>query len=160
MRAAIGGGKAVIGSNVKVAAVVPGVLAAAESQVRTRLSAGGRRIRTRGSGFKGNVFIPLRRRKLAREPQPVVTTDNGRFTVGRARLALAMIFTQGHEPPEGANARPCQTSAILSRSSFKSHGQIRLQPGSVLCNAAPSESGSAGCNIGSGPGKRANVIDV
>jgi len=47
-------------------------------------------IRTCGSGFERTFFIPLRSRKLAREPQPVLTTDNGGFTVGQARLALAM----------------------------------------------------------------------
>jgi hypothetical protein len=31
--------------------------------------------------------------QTGREPQPVLTTDNGRFTVGRARLAPAMIST-------------------------------------------------------------------
>ena len=34
----------------------------------------------------------------------VLTTDNGRFTVRRARLAPAMISTAGHRPSEGANA--------------------------------------------------------
>jgi hypothetical protein len=34
--------------------------------------------------------------QTGREPQPVLTTDNGRFTVGRARLAPAMISTPGH----------------------------------------------------------------
>ena len=34
--------------------------------------------------------------QTGREPQPVLTTDNGRFTVGRARLAPAMITTPGH----------------------------------------------------------------
>src|SRR5438045_2290586 len=80
-------------------------------------------------------------------PQPVLTTGNGRFTVGRARLAPAMISTPVTGPPEGANARPCQPGAMLPRSSFDLHGQIRPQSPSVRCNAAPNESGSAGCNI-------------
>jgi hypothetical protein len=35
--------------------------------------------------------------QTGRKPQPVLTTDNGRFTVGRARLAPAMISTPGHQ---------------------------------------------------------------
>ena len=40
--------------------------------------------------------MPLRSRKLTRGPHPVLTTDNGGFTVGQARLAPAMISTPGH----------------------------------------------------------------
>jgi hypothetical protein len=61
--------------------------------------------------------------QTGREPQPVLTTDNGRFTMGRARLAPAMISTPVTEPPEGANARPCQPGAMLSGRSFKLRGQ-------------------------------------
>jgi hypothetical protein len=73
-------------------------------------------------------FYTASEQQTGREPQPVLTTDNGRFTVGRARLAPAMISTPGHRAPEGANARPCQPGPMLSVSSFKLHGQIRPQP--------------------------------
>ena len=41
-------------------------------------------------------FYTVSEPQTGREPQPVLTTDNGRFTVGRARLAPAMISTPGH----------------------------------------------------------------
>jgi hypothetical protein len=58
---------------------------------------------------------------------------------------------------KGANARPCQPGALLSVSGFKLHGQSAHNPTSVRCNAAPSESGSPGCNIGFRPRKQQMV---
>ena len=61
--------------------------------------AGGRWIRNSGSWiYVEQFFTPLR----SLEPQRpgsrsrVLTTDNGKFTVRRARLAPAMISTPGH----------------------------------------------------------------
>jgi len=76
-----------------------------EPMVR-RLSAGGRWIRTIGPGLRWNIFHTARSLDPQTGPGPttvILTTDIGRFTVRRARLAPAMISTPGRRPPEGAN---------------------------------------------------------
>jgi len=68
-----------------------------------RLPAGGRRIRTCGPGFQGNLFFyTASEPQTGREPQTVLTTDNGKFTVGRARLAPAMIQVAHQTSPDRA----------------------------------------------------------
>jgi hypothetical protein len=75
--------------------------------------------------------------QTGREPQPVLTTDNGRFTVGRARLAPAMISTPGHRASRRRQHEALPAWCNVIGSSFKLHGQIRPQPhlGSVQCRA-------------------------
>ena|SRR6516164_6075495 len=51
--------------------------------------------------------------QTGREPHPVLTTDDGRFIVGRARLALAMISTSGHR---ASRRRRREASASLVQS--------------------------------------------
>ena len=72
------------------------------AQGRQAISCPIRQFSQRGTRLDGIGRSRLRRhksalaRKLAREPQPVSTTDNGGFTVGQARLAAAMISRPGH----------------------------------------------------------------
>ena len=96
--------------------------------------------------------------QTGREPQPVLTTDNGRFTVGRARLAPAMISTPGHRASrrrQGA-ALPAWCN-VIGEQLQAARSNPPHNPISVRCNAAPSESGSPGCNIGSHPRKQQMV---
>jgi hypothetical protein len=64
----------------------------------TRLSAGGRWMRTFGTG-RGSIFSRPPRNpasKPAGNQNRILTIDKSRFTVHRARLAPAMISTPGH----------------------------------------------------------------
>ena len=49
--------------------------------------------------ISGQCFFDASEPKTGWEPRPVLMTDNGSFTVSRARLARVA------KPPEGANAR-------------------------------------------------------
>jgi hypothetical protein len=75
--------------------------------------------------------------KGAREPQPVLTTDNGRFTVRRARLAPAMISTAGHRA-----SRRRQREALPAWRDFL-ESRLELSPIKPVYNAvrAASEAG-------------------
>jgi hypothetical protein len=97
------------------------------------------------AGFEGNVFMPLRSRKLAREQRPVLTTDNGGFTVGQARLAPAMISTPGHRASRRRQreALPAWCNVIGEHLQAARSNPPTTCLGSVQC--PPSESGSAGC---------------
>jgi hypothetical protein len=93
--------------------------------------------------------------QTGREPQPVLTTDNGRFTVGRTRLAPAMISTPGHRASRRRQreALPAWCN-VIGEQLHAARSNPPHNPISVRCNAAPSESGSPGCNIGSHPRKQ------
>ena len=69
--------------------------------------------------------MPLRSRKLARKPQPVLTTDNGRFTVGQARLAPAMISTPGHRASRRRQREALPAWCNVIGEQLQARGQIR-----------------------------------
>jgi hypothetical protein len=104
----------------------------ASPRSRSGLAGGGRRIRTIGPPAECSVF---RNRpghgdgKPARQPEPVLTIDKHRFTVRRARLALAMISTPGHRA-----SRRRQRGALPAWSLF---GSSRPMPGdAVYCRSS------------------------
>src|SRR6516164_2702296 len=75
-------------------------------------------------------------RHLTPEPQPILTTDNGRFIVGRARLAPAMISTPGSRGLQMApNARPCQPGVIKEQLQAARSNPPTTRLGSVQCRA-------------------------
>ena len=55
--------------------------------------------------ISGQCFFYASEPKTGWEPRPVLMTDNGSFSVSRARLARVA------KPPEGANARRWQPGA-------------------------------------------------
>src|SRR6516164_3493145 len=75
---------------------------------------------------------------------PGATADNGRFTVGRARLAPAMISTTGHRASRRRQreALPAWCKVIGAASGYTV--KSAHNPASVRFNAAPNESGSPG----------------
>src|SRR5271167_566760 len=89
---------------------------------------------------------------------PVLTTDSGRFTVGRTRAGPGNDIHAGSASLQKAPTRgpaslvQCYRGAASSCTVKSAHN-----PTSVRCNAAPSESGSPGCNIGSRPRKQQMV---
>ena len=79
--------------------------------------------------------MPLRSRRLAREPQPVLTTDNGRFTVGQARLAPVMISTPGHRASRRRQREACQPGVIGEQLQAARSNPAHNLLGSVQCRA-------------------------
>jgi hypothetical protein len=62
-----------------------------------------------------------------------LTTDNGRFTVGRARLAPAMISTPGHRASRRRQREACQPGAMLSGAASSCTVKSAHNPTSVRC---------------------------